>query len=102
MNTDGTITTDPMATKGTQNRDGLFQDPTKRNLATSSAARYEQNRSLIESRRRSIAAHRQGLIDITDIAPANERMRLRIEREGTSVQDALERINGSPNFQDVS
>jgi hypothetical protein len=71
-------------------------------LREQASSHYQQHMPLFEAIKNGIEANRIGLLALADITNDKVRLNNRIEREGMSDEKALERINGVPNFQDIS
>ncbi|RAK02244.1 trypsin-like peptidase [Larkinella arboricola] len=65
-------------------------------------ANYAAHLNEIERVQSGIQQNRTGQLSLTDITNDTSRLSKRIAREGIRLDKALERINGVPNFQDVS
>ncbi|GAB3266296.1 hypothetical protein GCM10027347_34220 [Larkinella harenae] len=63
---------------------------------------YTAHLNEIERIQSGIQQNRSGQLSLTDITNDASRLSKRIAREGVRLDKALERINGVPNFQDVS
>jgi endonuclease G len=70
-------------------------------LADKASARYLAYLPEIERVKNGIWHNRNGEIPITGICKDDDRLALRFAREQQTTQNAKERINGVPNFQDV-
>lgn len=73
----------------------------KKDLANYASDRYSASLQEIELIRSGIYHNRKGSIPLTEIPHNRDRLALRMEREGLPPDQAIERINGVPNFQDV-
>ncbi|MGV3765545.1 MAG: S8 family serine peptidase [Chitinophagaceae bacterium] len=73
----------------------------KKDLANYASDRYSASLQEIELIRSGIYHNRKGSLPLTDIPHNRDRLALRMEREGLPPDQAIERINGVPNFQDV-
>ncbi|SFD98110.1 Trypsin-like peptidase domain-containing protein [Chitinophaga sp. CF118] len=74
----------------------------KRHIADRAYSRYISSLQEIENVRNGILHNRQGNKKVTEINNSPDRLAKRILREGLPPDEALERINGVPNFQDVA
>ena len=70
-------------------------------LANSASLRYSKCIEEIEYIKKGIYNNRKGTTELTQITLDSDKLQKRIQREGLPVAQALERINGVPNFQDV-
>ncbi|MCY7352067.1 MAG: S8 family serine peptidase [Cytophagaceae bacterium] len=79
-------------------------DPAQSLLSDQSYSNYVTHLAEIERVQRGIQQNRDGQLPLAEITNDPNRLAKRIAREGTEVDrnQALERINGVPNFQDVS
>ncbi len=78
-------------------------EPSQTDVANYASDRYTASLREIERMKSGIYHNRKGEVTLVDIQEPNEAARLakRIEREGLPPAEAVERINGVPNFQDV-
>lgn len=72
-----------------------------KNIADSAYERYKSYNSDIEKIKEGIDKNRKGIIKLDEIHNDPQRLARRIEMEGLPFDEALERINGVPNFQDI-
>lgn len=66
------------------------------------ADRYSEHLKEIERSKNGIYHNRKGQLSLASITTDEDRMKKRLAREALPPERALERINGVPNFQDVS
>lgn len=78
-----------------------YMEQVKKDLANYASDRYSASLQEIELIRSGIYHNRKGSIPLTEIPHNRDRLALRMEREGLPPDQAIERINGVPNFQDV-
>jgi endonuclease G len=71
-------------------------------IANNAGDRFYQNLSSIEHIKNGIELNRAGRIKLTEISSDLNQLENRINREALSRELAIERINGVPNFQDIS
>ncbi|CAM3611923.1 S8 family serine peptidase [Zobellia roscoffensis] len=76
-------------------------DDKLRELAEESYANYSSVLNDIDRIKTDITHVRQGKVELSEIQTDTERLSNRISREGTAELQALERINGEANFQDI-
>ncbi|RDC62468.1 S8 family serine peptidase [Adhaeribacter pallidiroseus] len=78
-------------------------DKSQTSVANYASDRFSASIREIERIKNGIYHNRKGQVTLTEIQSPDEAARLaqRIEREGLAPVDAVERINGVPNFQDV-
>ncbi len=79
----------------------LQQDALRRRLARIGAEHFA-NAKGIETIKANIERNRKGELELTKVAIDEQRVARRVAREGLSHRDALERVNGVADFQDVS
>lgn len=79
-----------------------LSEPVRDLLSEQSYRNYVAHLAEIERVQAGIAQNRNGQLPLTEITPDRNRLSKRIARENMEVDRALERINGVPNFQDVS
>ena len=72
-----------------------------RDLAEQAYSNYSSVLGDIDRIKTDIAHVRQGKVELSEIQTDKERLSDRISREGTGELQALERINGEANFQDI-
>lgn len=72
-----------------------------KDLAEQAHSNYSNALDDIDRIKTDITNVRQGKLELADIQTDNERLTNRIAREGTGKMQALERINGEANFQDI-
>jgi subtilisin family serine protease len=77
-------------------------DQTAVYLADQAANTYAANADHISRITQRISENRYGLLPLTDITDDKNRLFRRAAREGGEINEALERINGVPNFQDIA
>lgn len=77
-------------------------EPVRGLLGEQSYTNYVAHLAEIERVQAGIAQNRNGQLPLTEITNDRNRLTKRIARENMEVDRALERINGVPNFQDVS
>lgn len=70
-------------------------------LANEAFDRYAAAKNEIDKVRTGIEMNRRGEAELSDISGDAGRLARRIAREGMPISEALERINGVPNFQDI-
>lgn len=71
-------------------------------LGDQAYSNYTANLEHIDRIRNGIAQNRNGLRSLTDISNDQPRLDRRLAREGMQREQALERVNGLANFQDVA
>jgi len=76
-------------------------DDTLRDLAEQAHSNYSSVLGDIDRIKTDITNVRQGKVELSEIQTDKERLSNRISREGTAALQALERINGEANFQDI-
>lgn len=78
-------------------------EPKQTDVANYASDRFSASLREIERIKNGIYHNRKGQVALTDIQAPDDAARLakRIEREGLPPVEAVERINGVPNFQDV-
>ncbi|WP_400072412.1 S8 family serine peptidase [Zobellia russellii] len=76
-------------------------DDKLRELAEESYSNYASVLNDIDRIKTDITHVRQGKVELSEIQTDTERLSNRISREGTAELQALERINGEANFQDI-
>lgn len=76
-------------------------EDTLRDLAEQAYSNYSSVLGDIDRIKTDITQVRQGKLELSEIQTDKERLSNRITREGTAELQALERINGEANFQDV-
>ncbi|MGS0524866.1 trypsin-like serine peptidase [Zobellia nedashkovskayae] len=76
-------------------------DDKLRDLAENAYANYTSVLGDIDRIKTDITHVRQGKLELSEIQTDTERLYNRISREGTAELQALERINGEANFQDI-
>ena len=79
-----------------------MNETTKRYLAERAHENFSNARNEIEQIKSGIEDNRKGRVKLTDIQSHKNRLDNRIARESLEGVDVLERINGVPNFQDIS
>ncbi|SOD79958.1 S8 family serine peptidase [Spirosoma fluviale] len=77
-------------------------DPTTLYLADKAATNYAAHADEIDKITRRITENRSGIRSLTDITDDKSRLFKRAAREGGQFEQALERINGIPDFQDMA
>ena len=77
-------------------------DPTTAYLADKAASNYAAHADHISRITQRISENRNGFLPLTDISDDKNRLLNRAVREGGQIEQALERINGVPNFQDMA
>lgn len=70
-------------------------------LAEQAVLRYNENADAIRRIKEGVYQNRKGTRQLTEITQEQDKMDKRIAREGLPYNQAIERINGVPNFQDV-
>ena len=76
-------------------------EDTLRDLAEQAHSNYSSVLGDIDRIKTDITNVRQGKLELSEIQTDKERLSNRISREGTAELQALERINGEANFQDI-
>ncbi len=76
-------------------------EDTIRELAEQAHSNYSSALNDIDRIKTDISHVRQGKVHLTEIQTDKKRLSNRITREGTAELQALERINGEANFQDI-
>ena len=76
-------------------------DDKLRELAENAYSNYSSVLGDIDRIKTDITHVRQGKLELSEIQTDTERLNNRINREGTAELQALERINGEANFQDI-
>ena len=80
----------------------LKQDILRREAATLAGARYDRNGTDIDKIRDGLLLVREGLLPLVSLDDDPKRLSSRLLREDApDIGQALERINGAPNFQDA-
>ncbi|HTN47109.1 MAG TPA: S8 family serine peptidase [Flavipsychrobacter sp.] len=74
---------------------------TNTNLANEAFERYTAVINEIERVRQGIEMNRKGEAQLSEITSDPKNLAERIAREGLPIEQAMERINGVPNFQDI-
>lgn len=77
-------------------------DPTLHYLADKAARNYAAHADEISKITQRITENRNGFRALTEITDDKTRLLRRAAREGGQFEQALERINGIPNFQDMA
>ncbi|WP_461147147.1 S8 family serine peptidase [Spirosoma pulveris] len=77
-------------------------DPTTLYLADKAATHYADHANEIDKITQRITENRSGIRSLTDITDDKSRLIKRAAREGGQFEQALERINGIPDFQDIA
>ncbi len=77
-------------------------DQTTRYLADKAASNYAAHSDQIDKIVQRISENRNGVRSLTDITDDKTRLFRRAAREGGQFDQALERINGIPDFQDMA